>query len=230
MAELASQAQVLLDERGSEDLIRLMADDSGFAIAPFLRLSRERAINALRTWFRQYRGQAPSEAFTLSLIDQIKVDQPSSRTELLHGEERFMVRQGRLVAAPVRARAKRPAPQSLSWSGQTTVELPEWGGRIRFDAESSCGLSAAWLRTVTLTVRARAGGERLRLARGRPSRTLKNLYQESGIPPEERRHLPLLYVGDSLLWAAGLGADVATAPSDERPGVTLVWESTTASR
>ena len=45
----------------------------------------------------------------------------------------------------------------------------------------------------------------MRLAANRPSRTLKNLFQEAGIPPWERDRLPLLYCGEDLVWVPGLG-------------------------
>jgi len=53
----------------------------------------------------------------------------------------------------------------------------------------------------------RAGGERLQPDARRPRRTLKNLFQEAGVPPWERERLPLLFCGDDLVWAPGLGVD-----------------------
>jgi tRNA(Ile)-lysidine synthase len=73
----------------------------------------------------------------------------------------------------------------------------------------------------SLTVRRRSGGERLRLASNRPSRTLKNLFQEAGIPPWKRDGLPLLYSGDKLVWVPGLGVDAEFATS--RGGVLPRW-------
>jgi tRNA(Ile)-lysidine synthase len=36
---------------------------------------------------------------------------------------------------------------------------------------------------------------------------LKNLFQEAGVPPWKRDRLPLLFSGDQLVWAPGLGID-----------------------
>ena len=58
-----------------------------------------------------------------------------------------------------------------------------------------------------LEVRLRSGGERLQPNPRRPRRTLKNLFQEAGIPPWARVRTPLLFHGDELVWAAGLGVD-----------------------
>ena len=56
-------------------------------------------------------------------------------------------------------------------------------------------------------MRLRSGGERLQPDPKRPRRTLKNLFQEAGVPPWERERLPLLFCGDELVWVPGLGVD-----------------------
>ena len=62
------------------------------------------------------------------------------------------------------------------------------------------------LRDAVLSARSRTGGERLRPRVSGPSRTLKNLYQEQGVPAWLRDG-PLLFVGDVLLFAPYLGAN-----------------------
>jgi tRNA(Ile)-lysidine synthase len=67
-----------------------------------------------------------------------------------------------------------------------------------------------------VSIRRRRGGERLRLApRGR-TRTLKNLLQEAGVAPWLRGQVPLLYCGETLVWApfAGVAADFRAAPGE----------------
>ena len=59
---------------------------------------------------------------------------------------------------------------------------------------------------------------------GGPSRALKQAYQEAGIPAWERQRLPLLYAGDALVFAAGLGMDRTAAASG--PGWRIAWLAT----
>jgi tRNA(Ile)-lysidine synthase len=78
-----------------------------------------------------------------------------------------------------------------------------------------------------LSARARSGGERMRTsdAPGAPSRTLKNLFQERGIPAW-KREVPLLYIGDELLFVPLLGVNRAALPSTVPPDeacITIVW-------
>ncbi|MBN3841942.1 tRNA lysidine(34) synthetase TilS, partial [Burkholderia sp. Ac-20349] len=57
-----------------------------------------------------------------------------------------------------------------------------------------------------LAARARAGGERMRTSPGGPGRTLKNLFQERGVPAWQR-DVPLLFAGDQLIYVPRLGVN-----------------------
>ena len=74
-----------------------------------------------------------------------------------------------------------------------------------------------------LRVRLRAGGERLQPDAKRPRRTLKNLFQEAGVPPWERDRLPLIVCGDDLVWVPGLGVDVRYRAAENAVGILPEW-------
>ncbi len=96
-------------------------------------------------------------------------------------------------------------------------------GKVVFHPCKGAGIDAIKLRALPVTVRLRQGGERLRLEAGRPSRTLKNLYQEAGIPPWERDHRPLVYSGDELVWVPGLGIAAGYGAAKARAGLLPEW-------
>ena len=96
-------------------------------------------------------------------------------------------------------------------------------GEVVFHACKGAGIDAAKLRSQPVTVRLRQGGERLRLDKGRPSRTLKNLFQEAGIPPWERDGLPLVFSGDELVWVPGLGIAAGYRAAKARAGLIPEW-------
>jgi tRNA(Ile)-lysidine synthase len=73
-------------------------------------------------------------------------------------------------------------------------------------------------------VRLRSGGERLQLDARRPRRTLKNLFQEAGIPPWERGRLPLLFSGDELVWVPGIGIDARFQAPVGANGLVPEWK------
>ena len=85
------------------------------------------------------------------------------------------------------------------------MPVPELGGELLFE-QGSDGLDPAKL-VEPVTVRVREGGERFRPAQNRPEKSLKNLFQECGIPPWQRSRLPLLYCGERLVWVPGIGLD-----------------------
>jgi tRNA(Ile)-lysidine synthase len=51
----------------------------------------------------------------------------------------------------------------------------------------------------------RQGGESIQLVGHAHHKSLKHLYQEWAIPPWERMHVPLLFVGDELIGVVGYG-------------------------
>jgi len=68
------------------------------------------------------------------------------------------------------------------------------------------------LRAAPLAARSRVGGERMRVASEAPSRTLKNLFQERGVPAW-KRDVPMLFVGEALLFVPHVGVNRDAAPS-----------------
>ena len=56
---------------------------------------------------------------------------------------------------------------------------------------------AQWQSSI-ITIKARRGGEKIRLPGRQGSHALKNLFQEAGVPPWERDTMPLVYLDDKL--------------------------------
>ena len=59
-----------------------------------------------------------------------------------------------------------------------------------------------------IEIRPREGGERFKVKANTPSKTLKNLYQEAGIPPWQRQ-IPLLFINNELIAVEGLGVSAS---------------------
>ena len=145
---------------------------------------------------------------------------PASVALSLGGSEMQM--QGEADAVGALASSKRT--ERLAWSGQEVWHLPQWRGSIVFvptldDDTGPDTVSAALLASAPLCARPRTGGERMQRMPGGAARTLKNLFQESGVPAWER-DVPLIYVGDVLLFVPRLGlngaAEQALPPSKRR--------------
>jgi tRNA(Ile)-lysidine synthase len=109
------------------------------------------------------------------------------------------------------------------WRGERHIDIPEWRGQLVFEDGEGEGFDRDLLLHGPLTLRPRQGGERLKLDVRRPSRSLKNLFQEFGVSAGRRPWLPLLYAGDQLLFACGLGPNCMAA--QKNPGVRVHWQA-----
>jgi tRNA(Ile)-lysidine synthase len=88
------------------------------------------------------------------------------------------------------------------------------------------GVDATWLRAQELQIRYRSGGEKLKPALNRPTKSLKYHYQALNIPAWERLRLPLVTTSlDQLLFAAGIGMNWQNLTSGNGQAIRLRWEA-----
>lgn len=158
------------------------------------------AQELLRSYLRGKGLRAPSEAKLIEMLRQLTSG--GARTRLDHGGTRLRVYRDRIFIDRDQGTAFSPIP----WKGERKLKIPVLGGELRFKAGQ--GIDSRLIKGKSLEVKLRSGGERLQLHPRRPRRTLKNLFQEAGVPSWARERLPLLYCGEDLVWAAGLGVDV----------------------
>jgi tRNA(Ile)-lysidine synthase len=168
----------------------------------------------LRHYLHSKGLKAPSEAKLIEMLKQLASG--SARTELVHDGATLRTYRGKVfLDADLSAEF---SPQE--WSGEPCLKLPQLGGELRFRKARGKGIA---LEHKPLSVRLRSGGERLQPDSKRPRRTLKNLFQEAGVPPWERERLPLLFSGDDLVWVPGLGIDARFQAPAGAQGLLPEW-------
>jgi tRNA(Ile)-lysidine synthase len=173
------------------------------------------AQDLLRDFLKARGLRAPSEAKLVEMLKQLASQ--GSRTLIEHDGARLRVYRGKIVPEP----RKSSIPfKPVSWKGEARLAIPELGGELRFRRVRGKGIAAG---TKSLRVRLRSGGERLQPDPRRPRRTLKNLFQEAGVPPWERDRLPLIVSGDDLVWVPGLGVDARYQAAGNARGVLPEW-------
>ena len=160
----------------------------------------DRGARLLREFLRSRGLKAPSEAKLVEMLKQLT--SRGSRTRVQHEGRALRVYRDRLVADEVAP----PDFAGVPWKGERRLKISALGGELRFKAGE--GIASRHLKSTTFEVRLRSGGERLQLDPRRPRRSLKNLFQEAGVPSWARPRTPLLFCGDDLVWVAGLGVDV----------------------
>ena len=216
-----AEARELLEEMARTDFERCEGA-GGVNVADLLGLGEARAKNLLRYWCDTKDIEPLSAARTAELLRQLRESRPDARIGLVVPGWTFLRYRERLYLR----RASETLDRNLCeiWDGANALPILSLGGVLRFRPEEGRGLSLAKLRAVRVTARLRQGGERLRLDAGRPRRTLKNLFQERGIPPWRRDRLPLVYCGDELVSVPGIGDAFEFRAVPGEAGLIVTWE------
>jgi len=181
------------------------------------------AHGLLRAFLRSKGLRAPSEAKLLEMLKQL--GSGGQRAAIPH--DGVVFRRYRNKVFLEKSEAKSPF-KPCAWNGESRLELPSLDGELRFKRVWGRGFDSSLLNKNSFQVRLRSGGERLRTDARRPRRTLKNLFQEAGVPPWERQRLPLLFCGKRLVWAPGLGVDAAFVSARGAPGILPDWQPSSA--
>lgn len=220
VANLADSAE-LLDELARADAGGAASVDA-LSVTTLRALTPVRARNLLR-WYLANQGIAVPARDRLEEARRQLVDASSARQpQICFGEVRL--RRHRDCVRLVSAQPEVPEGWAMTWCGEEDVSLPHGLGVLRFLPMHGQGLSRSRLRDCAVRIVVRSGGERLKLAPERPSRTLKNLLRERGVPVWQRGRLPALSVAGKLAWVARVGVDCRFAARDDEPGVMPHWE------
>jgi tRNA(Ile)-lysidine synthase len=179
------------------------------------------ANRLLRSFLKVHGLRAPSETKLAEMLRQIAQAKRGGKLRFAHdGKELRMYRDKVVVQSPPTSAPFDP----VRWTGQRKLALPQLGGELTFRMTRGTGIDRSRMESSEITVRLRSGGEKLQLDPQRPRRTLKNLFQEAGVPPWERGRLPLLFCRTELIWAPGLGVDARYRARRGAPGILPRWK------
>lgn len=212
-----AEAAGLLDELAAIDGSGAIHENR-LDVAALRRLPPARAKNLLRHYLDQQGMTMPSALHLDNILRQLTDARPDARIRIRQGEHEL--RRYRDVVHALRLYDLSPE-LSLPWQFEVKLALPS--GHLNFERRRGEGVSVARLATAPVTIRYRCGGERLRPECGRPSRSLKNLLQETAVPPWERERLPLLFCGEELVFVPEVGIDCAYRASQDEAGVVVKY-------
>jgi tRNA(Ile)-lysidine synthase len=219
-AQHLAEASRVLDEVAAADAAGHM-DEGTLAIEALRRLPAARAKNLLRHFLSRRGVGMPGAERLDEALRQALTAKEDARVLIDLGDVALRRFENRLHAVPKLA-ALRPG-YARRWRGEKKLLLPELGGVLAMDRGRGAGISVARLRGRPVTIRVRRGGERLQPDAGRPRRSLKNLFQEARVPPWQRERLPLIFCGDELVWATGIGVDCAYSSARGEPALKPAW-------
>lgn len=227
-ARLSGEAARMLDDLAERDITVTGANSevigAGKLPLEVLRdLPSPRQRNVVRYWLRQ-RGLAPPAEIKLRHgLEQLLSAGPDRMPLVTWGRVQLRRYRDHLYALefdpfPDDDSAQPRLSDACDWDGRGRMDLGPLRGSLRFMRQDGVEVDVPmhWV------VRFRSGGERF--AVGGQHKTIRNLFQERGIVPWMRSHIPLLYRADQLvavgdLWYANdIGAD------DARNSVRVAWD------
>jgi tRNA(Ile)-lysidine synthase len=228
----AQSAQRMLTELAAQDLAGCLVDDT-IDVAKLRAMSIDRVQNLLRHWFATRSLRMPSTAWLAEMVTQLVEARPDAQLLVTHPDCHIRRHRDRLHITPKLddlAGMRDPDDegvivrhaQAFRWQGEREIAFPDYGGALHFD-EVEQGIDPGWLRARALLIDFRKGGEKLKLAENRPTRSLKYHYQACDVPAWERTRLPIVSAGAELLFAAGIGMDCHHVGAG--PGIVFRWKT-----
>lgn len=227
--ELIAQSAQVLKEVAHEDLQKIQDADRALSIDALLKLSDSRQALVLRAWIESFGLLPPSKA---------KLDEALKQTRLTHNDTKLAIKVGtnleirrhgsKLVMRETAGQKKdRTQFETLHWTGPGRYSLPSWGGElvISLAKDDEPGIAESYFTDRELQARPRQGGEKLKLFKNRPRKHLKDLYQKAEIAEFDRSKLPLLWSGEDLIFAAGLGMDVRYQGDGDETRYRIEWHA-----
>ncbi|MFC4728517.1 tRNA lysidine(34) synthetase TilS [Coralloluteibacterium thermophilus] len=220
-ATLCAEAAGLLAREDAGALAQVQGLDPATLDVPgLLRLPPARRARVVRHWVAAC-GLPPLPASGSAAVEALLTVRRDAQAQFRWCGAAITRWRTLLHAAPLRDAL--PAGLDLAWDGASPLPLPG-GGLLLLEAVA--GAAPAHAPAAAFRVRARRGGERMRLPGRAHSHALKHLLQDAAVPPWERARLPLLFADDGELLAAGdLLVSARLQAWLEVRGQRLVWQT-----
>lgn len=203
-----------LDALAREDLESVRCADGRLDRAALVRFETERCMQVLRMWTRQLGLAVPTQRRLREMMRQL-VEGAGAHGSVTHDGIVLRRHRDRLWADRHPLPGPVPPEFAFVWQGEPTIALPAWCAALEF--ASGDGPAATHLRGRRFVLRRARALDRLRPRVDAASRTVKNLFQEAGVPPSLRAMLPAIEVDGRLLAVAGLGFDRSPGQPDFAP-------------
>jgi tRNA(Ile)-lysidine synthase len=223
-ARLSGDAAGMLDALAENDSQGLI-EDGALSLAGLRSLSPSRQCNVVRNALIRRGLKAPSELRLKSGLDQLMSAKPDRQPKVCWGRIQVRRYRDRLFFLDFDPSAVSSTfPNRYQWDGRAVLEMGPVRGRLTLVPDTSGSISIPAL-AEGIVVKFRQGGEQIKKAKNEHHTVLKKLFQQRGILPWMRSHVPLLYVQDRLiavgdLWVA---ADAAASQSDQC--FRIAWEN-----
>jgi tRNA(Ile)-lysidine synthase len=223
-AQHFAEASSLLDELAQQDAVQAI-DGETMAVAALQSLTPPRAKNLLRYFLHRLGAPMPQAVQLDEMLQQLCNARDDAVVCISFGDWQVRRYQGKVYVLP--ALGEYDKHIVMSWYGEVQLDWSALNTPLQFNHMQGVGISLEKLQRTPVTLRLRQGGEALRPQSKAATRTLKNLLQESHIPPWQRDRLPLLYCGEELVCVVGVAIAAAYQAVTDEIGITVNFQSNT---
>jgi tRNA(Ile)-lysidine synthase len=203
-----AEAQHLLDDLAKLDLksnLKSINYNHKLNVKTLDKLSNARAKNVLRYWLEINDQLMPSKDLLDELLRQVLTAKKDA-TIKIHLSKFYEIRryQDEIYIVPKNKNIQKK--YEIIWSGESEIILPN-GQKLAFKKVKGRGIHLKFLDHQKLIIRNRQGGESFKPDSKRPTKKIKQLLQESDLPPWVREFFPIIFVDDELAAVPNFGID-----------------------
>jgi tRNA(Ile)-lysidine synthase len=219
-----SEAQNLLDDLAKIDLKKRLKSDNYKHITQVKtlnKLSLTRAKNVLRYWLEINHQLMPSKDLLDELLRQVLTAKKDAALKIELSKS-YEIRRYKDEIYIVQKNQNRQKNYEIVWNGESEISLPN-GSRLKFKKVKGKGISLEKMKDKKLMISNRKGGEFFKPDSKRPTKKIKQLLQESDLPPWERESLPLIFVNDELASVPNFGVDMKWQTKPKEDGLEIAW-------
>lgn len=217
-----AEAQYLLDDLAQMDLKNYLKSTNynhKLKVKALEKLSNTRAKNILRYWLEINDQMMPSKDLLDELLRQVLTAKKDATIKIhLSKDDEIRRYQDEIYIVPKYKQTHKN--YEIIWDGQSEIILPN-GQKLTFKKVKGQGIGLDFLKDKKLIISNRKGGESFKPDLKRPTKKIKQLLQESNLPPWERDHLPLIFLGGDLASIPNFGVDIKYQVKPKETGLMI---------
>jgi tRNA(Ile)-lysidine synthase len=203
-----AEAQHLLDDLAKLDLKNTLKSSNykhKLQVKTLEKLSLSRAKNVLRYWLEINDQLMPSKDLLDECLRQVLIAKKDATIKIQLSKD-FEIRRYKDEIYIVKKNKNKEKNYAIIWNGESEILLPN-GYKLNLKKVKGRGINLKFLRDQKLEIRNRQGGEFFKPDSKRPTKKIKQLLQESDLPPWEREFFPIIFIGDELAAVPNFGTD-----------------------
>jgi len=163
----------------------------------------------------------PSKDLLDELLRQVLTAKKDAELKIELSKE-FEIRRYKDEIYIVKKNQKTNKNYEIIWQGESEILLPN-GSKLKFKKVKGKGISLDFLKGKNLIISNRKVGESFKPDLKRPTKKVKQLLQESNLPPWERENLPFIFLSKILVCLPSLGVDAKYQTQPSKMGLNVSW-------